>query len=60
VACVEFEAADRGNDPLRKAKYLLRRLPPYFSAIAIGCRLDFSVLYEGDGFELVEDLVPFA
>jgi hypothetical protein len=57
---VDFELSDRGNDPLRKAKYLVRRRPPYFSAVAIGCRLDFSVGYDGDGFELVEDLVPFA
>ena len=32
----------------------------YFSAVAIGCRLDFSVEYNHEGFVLVEDLVPFA
>ena len=34
---VDFEVPDRGNDPLRKAKYLVCRRPPYFSAVAIGC-----------------------
>jgi hypothetical protein len=59
-AHVDFELPDRGNDPLRKAKYLVRRRPPYFSAVAIGCRLDFGVTYTDGGFALVDDLVPFA
>jgi hypothetical protein len=51
---------DRHNDALRKAKYLLRQRPPYFSLVAIGRRLDFSVSYDQEGFVLVEDLVPIA
>lgn len=55
---VDLSAPDRGNDPLRKSKYLVRRRPPYFSMVAIGSRLDFSVSYRGGGFDLTEDLVP--
>ena len=58
--CVDFEVEDRHNDPLRKAKYLVRRRPPYFSAMAVGCRLDFSVSHTEDGFTFTEDVVPFA
>lgn len=57
---VDFELPDRGNDALRKAKYLVGRRPPYFSAVAIGCRLDFSVVHSADGFDLVDDCVPIA
>ncbi|HKN37912.1 MAG TPA: hypothetical protein VJ456_02240 [Acidimicrobiia bacterium] len=56
---LDRNAPDRGDDALRKAKYLARRRPPYFSLVAIGCRLDFSVSYDGDRFSLVDDLVPF-
>jgi hypothetical protein len=55
---VDMNVSDRHNDPLRKSKYLMRRRPPYFSMVAIGRRLDFSVSYELDGFTLTEDLVP--
>jgi hypothetical protein len=55
---VDLTAPDRHNDPLRKSKYLLRHRPPYFSLVAIGSRLDFSVTYHSDGFVLTEDLVP--
>ena len=41
----DASAPDRGNDPLRKAKYLIRRRPPYFSLVALGKRLDFRVHY---------------
>ncbi len=57
---VDMTVADRGNDALRKAKYLIRRRPPYFSLVAIGRRRDFSVSYTDTGFSLVEDLVPVA
>jgi hypothetical protein len=57
---LDWQAPDRGNDPLRKAKYLARHRPDYFSLVAIGCRFDFSVSYDGDRFSLVDDLVPFA
>jgi hypothetical protein len=57
---VDPSAPDRHNDPLRKSKYLMRHRPSYFSLVAIGSRLDFSVSYTADGFELTEDLVPVA
>jgi hypothetical protein len=57
---VDLEAPDRGNDPLRKAKYLAKHQPPYFSVVAIGERRDFSVTYTEGGFLLREDLVPYA
>lgn len=51
---------DRGNDPLRKAKYLARRRPPYFCGVAIGTRLEYSVRYpEGKAFELARDVIPW-
>ena len=57
---VDLDAPDRGNDPLRKAKYLATHRPPYFSLVAIGERREFSVAYTTDGFHLQEDLVPYA
>jgi hypothetical protein len=57
---VDLGAPDRGNDPLRKAKYLSTHRPPYFSLVAIGERRDFSVTYTENGFLLREDLVPYA
>lgn len=51
---------DRGNDPLRKAKYLASRRPPYFCGVAIGTRLEYSVRYpEGKAFELTRDVIPW-
>jgi hypothetical protein len=56
---VDLHEPDRGNDPLRKAKYLVRHRPPYFALVAIGKRLEFSVEYLSDrSFALREDLVP--
>jgi hypothetical protein len=57
---VDLDTPDRGNDPLRKAKYLVTHRAPYFSLVAIGERRDFSVTYTDDGFELREDFVPYA
>ena len=45
---VDLEIPDRHNDPLRKAKYLVRARPPYFSLVATGRWDDFSVSYPGD------------
>jgi hypothetical protein len=59
-AQVDMNTPDRHNDALRKSKYLMRHKPPYFSLVAIGRRLDFSVTYQGAGFTLTEDLVPIA
>ena len=58
-AGVADDAPDRGNDALRKAKYLQRQRPPWFSLVGIGRRLDFSVEHGGGaGFRLVPDVVP--
>lgn len=55
---VDWTAPDRGNDPLRKAKYILKRQPSYFSVVAIGVRHEFSVSATGEGFHLEPDIVP--
>jgi hypothetical protein len=56
---VNAQRPDRGDDALRKSKYLVRHRPPYFSLVAIGARLDFSVVYRDSGFALTEDVIPF-
>jgi hypothetical protein len=58
AAAVDFERPDRHDDALRKCKYLVRHRPQYFSLVAIGQRLDFSVDHHDGGFELTHDLVP--
>lgn len=56
---VDLDAPDRGNDPLRKAKYLVKRRPRYLCGVALGARLEYRVDYpEGAAFRLVEDVVP--
>lgn len=57
---VELDAPDRGNDALRKAKYLVTHQPSYFSLVAIGAGYDFSVAYTESGYALREDFVPYA
>ena len=58
-AAVNLSEPDRGNDSLRKAKYLVRRRPMYFCGVAIGTRVEYSVRYpEGKAFELVRDVIP--
>jgi hypothetical protein len=50
---------DRGNDPLRKAKYISTARPRYFSLVAIRHRREFSVEYDSDRtWTLVDDIVP--
>jgi hypothetical protein len=59
-SAVNLLEPDRGNDPLRKAKYLIRRRPPYLCGVAIGIRLEYSVRYpEGKAFELARDVIPW-
>lgn len=59
-AGVNLSQADRGNDPLRKAKYLVRRKPDYFSLVAIGARLEYRVNYPRDrAFALMRDVIPW-
>lgn len=44
---VDFESPDRGKDALRKAKYLMKHRPKFFSGVAIGLQRDFQVQYPG-------------
>lgn len=56
---VAIAAHDRGNDPLRKAKYLVRHRPPYFSVVAANYRRDFDVVYPTrNSFALEERPAP--
>jgi hypothetical protein len=55
----ELPDSDRGNDPLRKAKYIVKLKPEYFYLVSIGRRFEFRIEYPQDmRFKLVEDLVP--
>lgn len=55
----KFPDSDRGNDPLRKAKYIVKLKPEYFYLVSIGRRFEFRIEYPQDmRFKLVEDLVP--
>lgn len=55
----ELPYHDRGNDPLRKAKYIAKLKPGYFYVVSIGRRFEFRIEYPDDmQFKLVEDLVP--
>ena len=56
----ELSLNDRGNDPLRKAKYIKKLKPQYFYLVSIGRRFEVRVEYPDNmQFKLVEDLVPF-
>lgn len=56
----KLPAKDRGNDSLRKAKYISKLRPEYFYLVAIGRRFEFRVEYpEKMQFMLVEDIIPF-
>ena len=55
----EFPGSDRGKDPLRKAKYIIKLKPEYFYVVSIGRRFEFRIEYPQDKqFKLIEDLVP--
>jgi hypothetical protein len=59
-ATVDLDVPDRGNNPLRKAKYLVKRRPRYLCGLALGARLEYRVDYpEGLAFRLEEDVVPW-
>jgi hypothetical protein len=59
-ARIDLTTPDRGNDPLRKAKYIVHQRPLFFYIVAIGVRYEFSVAFpEGKAFELREDIIPF-
>lgn len=55
---IDWSKNDRGDDPLRKAKYISTKRPTWFSVLAIGERHDFSVRYDGERFELHRDVLP--
>jgi hypothetical protein len=55
----ELPDSDRGNDYLRKAKYIAKFKPEYFFVVSLGRRYEFRVEYPPNlNFQLVEDLVP--
>lgn len=57
---VDLAAPDRGNDALRKAKYLVRRRPEYFCGVALGVRFEYRVSYpERMAFRLSHDTIPW-
>jgi hypothetical protein len=57
---VDLSQRDRGNDPLRKAKYLVTRRPEYLALVGIGVRLEYKVAYSEDrGFRLARDVIPW-
>ncbi len=57
---IDFTVDDRSNDPLRKAKYIVKRRPEYFCGVAIGVRFEYRVSYpEGQAFQLTEDAIPW-
>ena len=56
---VVLPETDRGNDPLRKAKYISKLKPLYFYVVSIGRRYEYRVEYpEEMRFRLVEDFIP--
>jgi len=57
---VDFVSPDRGNDPLRKAKYIISRKPEYFCGYSIGARFDFRVVFiNSNSFRLERDIIPW-
>ncbi len=57
---IDLEAPDRGNDSLRKAKYIVKRRPPYLSGVAIGIRYEYQVSYLGNNsFSLIRGSFPY-
>lgn len=57
---VDFTSNDRGNDPLRKAKYIMNKRPEYFCGYSIGARFDFKVVFsENNTFKMEKDIIPW-
>lgn len=55
----DFPGQDRHNDPLRKAKYIVKHRPRYFAGVAPGLRESFRVEYpKRSVFRLVADFLP--
>jgi hypothetical protein len=56
---VDLASPDYGNDPLRKAKCIVKRKPEYVVGVAIGARFEFRVIHLNDkSFQLIKDVVP--
>lgn len=57
---VDLSSPGRGNDPLQKAKCIVRRKPDYFVGVAIGIHFEYKIIYpEERSFQFVGDVVPF-
>ena len=54
AAAVPLDRPDRGNDPLRKSKILVRHRPPSLSIVGGEERRHFDVQYDEDSFGLIE------
>lgn len=55
---IDYHAVDGGNDPLRKAKYIVGNRPRFFCVVAIGYRREFRVEYQSsEGFQLVPHVI---
>jgi hypothetical protein len=56
---IDWRTPDRGNDPLRKAKYIMKHKPEYFAGIAVGVRFEYRVVYPtSNSFQLKRDSIP--
>jgi hypothetical protein len=57
---IDYKVNDRGNDALRKAKYIDKQRPEYFCGVAIGAKHEYRVSYpDGHAFELTKDQIPY-
>ena len=56
---IDNKESDRGNDPLRKVKYILKKKPEHFCGLAIGIRFEYMIRYPTDNtFQLNPDIIP--
>ena len=56
---VDLTEDDRHNDPLRKAKYIVKHRPRFFVGVAAGLQESYRVEYpEGLAFRLIPDSLP--
>ena len=56
---IDWDAPDRHDDALRKAKYIVQQRPSFYVYLAIGARREFRVDFpEGKEFQLTPDIVP--
>jgi hypothetical protein len=57
---VPLDEPDRGNDGLRKSKYLVKHRPPFFSILALDAREDYAVRYPAETSFLLDRLTSAA